>query len=629
MLSVRNRVSVACWLVAGVPIVATLVQAVLAAMGVVAVELPVLGPVARALRSLAVLNEAALIFSRSTSLVFVLFVLVAVAWAAEGVSMLHFEQRQWTYGAAGFVTLFLVLFALVYLPLLSAGVPVAQLALFALVPVLTLACTWVAPVRYDWAEDVDAAVEAILDEARQAAREARQTFDSGVETRFDESSLDTIRGAVPEAAVEAEERIESFRADCEAVLDDVESLAAGRGDRTTEQRLQAARDLRADAEALDAAAELDAVRESLGEAVASACYDRFGDLHLVSRYGDAYAVRNVPEYRELSLPSIDAGTVPVGGEHGSLADELAAAARGDASVGALATALERADDHVSALEAHLDEQEAAFAERRSAAERTVETAEEQVAALDGAVGSRLSELLLEGRYEDPDSPPGPDATVVEDHLRRGTEALHDCDFDRALELAERARETAERLVAIAEFFDGVAATVDAEGGSVPLASAVSPEFAERMRVPFEQTYGVEYAVADDRIELGYGEAVVDVDDGVDDEQGDPTEWASDDGDGETTDEVLYVLRELKSAADTSSAANTVEYQTDTLPDHIARPAVFDRLERFSSGQPDIEAVELGEDPQRGYVSITIDGDRSPQAVMDRLHERFRETAGRN
>lgn len=630
MLPVRKDVSVVCWGLGGIPIVGSLLQAILAAANTSALAVPGLAAIARALVSLSVFNSATYIFRSRSNVVFGLFVMIGVAWGAMGVAMLVAEKRQWTYAATGFVTLFLVLFLLVYLPIYTAGVPAAELVLFTLIPVVAAGANWVAALSYPWAPEVDEQMREEMSAARGTIQDTQQRFETIYDREFSSTTRNRLQRVAPDAVEQAKAESEAFRDRCQELLDEMDSIAHGRGGLSDSERHQEMQRLTAKAEQLDAEAEFEAIRERAVDALVDSCYDSFEDLHIVSKYDGSYEARNLQEYRSLSLPSIGIESAELDTAHNSVPDRIAEAATEGADLVDLARAVDTVQSHVEELESRIEREESSFADTVDEAEARLDTVREMIDDVDGQVGTRLEQLLLEGRYES-DPPPGPSVPAVREEIEAGKTALHECDFGRANDHATAAEGLATELITIVEFFDGVSSSIEGETGSIPLVDDVSPGLASAMRVPYESTYDVEYSVADGRIEFSYPD-----DDSEDaasttaasSRRDAASTTVSSTTDADNSDEVLYLLRELKQEADTSSSTDTIEYQTDGLPDYVLADPVVDRLVEFVGGQPSVESIDVDADLDPGYISVQVTSDRTPQAVVSDTLDRFQETVNR-
>lgn len=613
-----------CWVGAGLPIVATSIEAVLVLAGVETLSIPVVGAIAAALRSLVVFDVAGEVFESSPSAILLLFLLTTVAWAVEGVTVFRLREREYAYAAAGFVTLFSLLFLLAYSPVFTSDVPVVQLGGFALLAVVASGTAWGTVLVYDWDSDLDETTRRELSAARGTQREARGTFEDELEGRLDVQTRDRLRPIVPDAVDAVETRIEEFREDCDRIDREADRIEAGGSD-APRDRARAAATLRDEAEGLDPVERVDGLVGSLAERVPTAVREAFGDLHLVSRYGEAYEVRNLTDYNELRLSSVGT-TAQIGGTAHDLGERLAAVAE-NRPLQEVATAVDAARSHLESLRTHVDEQEARFADLAGDATERVEMATAEIGVVDGTPGERLQQLLIDGRYET-DPPVGPSATAVETTLSEGRDLLHDCDFPAAIDRAEAAVETAERLVATAEFFRAVDEAIAHRTGSVPIPAAAGAELATALKPAFERGRGVEYSVRGGRVRFGFDDGHRTAESDPEDPSGgdDTPDLGGSNGNGvrpeAVVDEVAYVLRELRSDADAVRSTDVVELQTADLPEQCTAPGVLENLTRFGERQHGVDSFELQPGAPPGYLELRVDDGERPDDVIDRIHERY-------
>ena len=613
MLQNRRRVSGVCWVVAGLPILASFIQAAIALGGASGSGLPVIGGLKRLFQSVAVFDAAGTVFRASSTVVLVLFLLVTVAWLAQGAGLFVLRHRVFTLGATGFVTLFLVLFELVYLPILSAGVPAGQVAGFLLVPIVASGASWAAALVYQWDITLDEETGEQLSAARADAQEALQRFNDRVDTIASETTRQSLQSFAPEAVDRFERGVDSFRDDCQSVIDRADELTDS--SMTSRERNEVASQIRSDATALAPDDRADKLQRELEQAVTDQIRDTFGDLHYVSRYGTEYELRNLRAHHEVDLPTIGGPAVQLGGTRHELDDRLVDAIN-NAGLDSVTTAIERAEAHLTEMEAMLEERESAVAAALDEADSALTVTRDHLDRLDGAARDRLTEFLLEGRTPDA-TLEVPNKPAVTGHEADAKAALHEGRFDAAQRAAEQARTEAQAVQAIAEFFaESVVTTMDYGSGSIPIPETVGTDLAAQLRVPFERTYDVEYAIAGTTLEIASsGEAT---------EGGrERTPRGSDPvTNGADPDDVLYVLRELQSAAAASSTNNTVELQTEHLPEKFVDEGILTEIQTFAERQADVVSVTVPEDPPPGFLSVEVTDGVSPRRVMDDLQNQY-------
>lgn len=630
------------WLLAGVPIVMTFLQAVFALSGSQPSDFPVLGAVVATLKSVPVLAVASTVFKQNPAVVPLLFVLVTIAWVAEGVAMFGARRRKYANRAAGFLILFFVLFMLVYLPLLDASVPLVQVVGFLLVGVIAAAASWGAVYVHDWEPDLDERTTEALAAARDQVRVARQSFEDQLEQRADQDTRDRLRTITPKTVDGVEERIEAFRAECDRIENRADEIASD-ADSSAQERTRAAKLLAEEAADLSPEDRVEAVVDTLISRLPDAIRREFDDVHLVSRYGEAYQIRNHTESNTVRLPSVET-QAQVGGDPHDLAERLVDAIE-KYPLPAVASAVADARDHLDDLSATVERHEAQFDEHVEQARDRIATVEDELDAIGGRVGDRLRELLLEGRY-DTDPPPGPSATEVESVISDGKGCLHACDFAAAREHAENAVETAGELISVAEFFRAVTETIADGGESVPLPSAVDPDLALAMRTAIEREFDVTYEVAGRRVQLSYpgegpGRQAAPATD--EDRTDSDTEWQATTQDVDTTrhedpddgrpdpativDEAVYVLNELERTAEDSISARTVEIQTDDLPEQCTESGVLATVAEFGRRQRGVESFDVPDDAPPGYLALSVADGENPASVVDRIRDRYLDSYG--
>lgn len=618
----QRRLSLGCWLVAGVPVVASFVQATIALIGVSAFDIPVIGAITTLLQSVAVLDAAGVVFRNSPGAVLALFVLVLVGWIAEGVAVFLLEHRTAGYGTAGFVTLFFALFLLVYSPLFGADVPAAELAAFVLVPVVASVASWGTVLTYEWSVTLDDETAETLTTARTRTENARTAFDRTIEERADDHVRQRVKQVAPGAVRTVEEHVAEFRDETQELLDEIETLREETGHIDSRERNQRARQLLTSANELDPEAAADRAIAAFTDALIDAIRQEFGDVHLVSTYGAAYEVRNFREYNELRVGPLGQ-TAQLGGEKHDLDDVLADAIEDGQPLPDVARATELAGEHVEELRATVDQHEAAFVEETDATESRLDRVRELVESMDGEAGKRLSEFLIDGRLNQ-DNTNVPSTVSVTEQLRTARTDLHACRFEDARRDAEEARSSAGQLVAMAEFFArSVVATVEQRVGSVPIPPDVDETLADSMRVSLEETYPVTVTVENETMTLRYENEPMDVDESSTDAG--PTKSRVLPGSGQTdadVDDVLYLLRELRDSVSRSATDNMIEFQTGSIPDQYVNESILLALESLASRRSDIDEVSVPDDAPPGYIRIVAEDSSSPRNVVESLYDEY-------
>lgn len=620
MSTVSDRGPLIAWGVAGVPLVVTLVQTLMALFGYTS-ESAGVEPVADPLLSVPVLFEAAVVFKSSSGVVMALFLLIVAAWAAQGAGMYLFEHREATYGAVGLgAVLFAALFFGVYAPLYTAGVPALQLVGFTLVPVLAAGAMVYAAYDYPWERVVEQEANADLATVEADLEETERTFDTEFDRRFPASALDTLADVAPDAVRDLRAERSDFESEATDLHDRIETC---RSLSDSEERYRRVAEVETAVDRLDASRRLDRAEGTFRDRLADRLADRYDDRTVTSTFGGVYRLENLPtEHREFDLPGVDG---PVHVNH--LGETLTDAARGDTEVGTLAEAVAAAGEAFDRLESYLDRREQPVATAVEDATDHLSTAESRLEDDRLRFAERLREVVVDGQTE---------AATGSRELRRQIEevkrTLNDCQFDEARRDAERVAEAADTLAVAVEFATTLSSTVDS-GGSLSVPAELSTELVETVATAAERGAGdVRLSVADGRVEvtrLDEPDTDADADATADDDTADDTTTATG-GDSvesavptdEVVDEVLYVLRELETAADDD---DVLQYNLEDLPEVVAVPDVLVNVRRFVRRQSDLfSRVDLQSPEPPGWLELTAADDTTVAAAVDTATERFRD-----
>jgi len=638
-----SDVSTRAWAVAGVPLLVTLAQTVLALLDWTSQDIGVNGVLAPVF-GIDVVFEAAVVFKQQPAVVVGLFLLIAAAWVVQGAAMHVVGNRDVAVAAAGFASVtYLALFFGVYSALFGRGIGAVQLGVFFLVPVAASLLLVGAAVGHDWSSTAGAAGRASgdLGDLEVAIEDAEETFDAAFEEQV--GDLDALAAVAPSGVSEAEADREAFHDRCADLRAEVEAVDGGAEDAA---RLQSeVSRLSSRVEGLEPAAEADRIAGDLRRRVESGVRTEFGGFGVTSRYGGSYTLSNLPtEYREVELPP-DGGAVHVE----DLGDVLARRLETADSLSSVAGAVSVAADHCERVESYVAEREDELAGRIDEVTGRLDTVEEQVERLpEGGVEERVRDVLVENRDGAVDG-----AAAVERDVRDAKTALHDCKFDEADRLLDDATADSRTLVTAAEFLRSLAGRLEHGGSAVDVPPAVDEAVVAAVAPAFESHYDTDVTVSEGRVEIGDGRGraggrrsgsaderagagTVD-DDGGGDERGraaagDEPE-VDPDADGkseaekrpeEVLDSALYVLRELEEQG-RESADQRVQFQTGDLPPGVGTPATLSNVERFLSHQSDLfETVTLQSTEPPAFLELVVADGVDPASALRSARERFIE-----
>lgn len=624
-----SDVSVGAWAVAGVPLLVTLVQTVLALLDWTSRDLGVNGVLAPVFE-VDVVFEAAVVFKQQPALVTVLFLLIAAAWVVQGAAMQVARNRDVAVATAGFASVtYLALFFGVYSALFGRGIGALQLVAFFSIPVVASVLLVGAAFSHDWSSDIVDRASGDLGDLEVAIEDARDTFDTAFEAEV--GDLDALSAVAPSGVSEARAEREAFHEGCDDLLSEVHSLEGT--ENATRLQSEVSR-LEARVEGLEPEAEVDRIAGDLRRRVESGIRTEFGGFGVTSRFGGSYTLSNLStEYREVELPPDD-GAVHVE----DLGDVLVRRLETDDSLSSIAAAVSTAADHCERVESFVADREADVADRVDDVLDRTDTVEEQVERLPEGVRERVRAVLVENRDEAVSG-----VAAIRRDVRDAKSALHDCKFDEADRLLDGAAERSRTLVTAAEFLRSLAGRLDHGGTAVDVPRAVDESVVEAVAPAFESHYDTDVTVSDGRVAFGDEQQSSDderaesVDSSpepepVDGEAATPAGGAADEpNDSEAEkrpedvlDSALYLLRELEEHARRVDDQR-VQFQTGDLPPGIGTPATLSNVERFLAHQSDLfEEVSLQSTETPAFLEVVVADEVRPEPALRTARERFIE-----
>lgn len=356
------------------------------------------------------------------------------------------------------------------------------------------------------------------------------------------------------------------------------------------------------------------------------------DMALSTPDGEPYEIVNLPgRYREFSLPP-SGRTVHVTEAEDAVRSQLEDGSLRDGAMAAAA-----AHDHREEIVEYVRDHEAEIVELRRNIDGVLEDVRELVDRLDGALADRVAEFVLDGRHDDVGS-----VVEIERDLSDATYLLRRCSFEDARRELQDAHEDAGDLLVTVDFLGGLVGTIEHGSGTVALPTAVSAALVSDLAPIIERQYDVGATVDGETIVITDRNAPSDRDElpeGADGtahaERGTAARASTGGSTPETetrprvtaesvADEILFVLREF----DAGTSGDTVQYQTERLPDGIAKPSVLEELAAFCRRQTDIVvAVDLQDGAPPGFLEIEFTDRTTPSGGLETIRERFVERHG--
>lgn len=626
-MRVRNNrgLALACWLVAGLPILVSSFQAMFALLGVDAQSVPVIGALKQAAASIEVFDMAGTVFRDNDTTVLALFVLTFVSWLGVGAGMLMLRDRQLTYAAAGLVTVFFALFLTVYSTLYQSGVALMQLVFFTAIPFLTVGAVWASVVTYDWEETIKQDISSVLTDVRGLVDDAESEFEERLGGEVDATTTEWLEQTAPQVASEFTQERQRFRNQCQEISRQADQIADDRTD-ASENQLREAMELKKEARSLDPTTQSEQILTALRNGLSQELGETYSEITVRSQYGREYEIRNMSDFNMISLPSIEAPPVQIGGDVHELGERLVAALDSGAPVASVVQAAHRADQHVSDLRAEISKREAEFQQRVKEANSELASAREALSRIEGDAEKRLVEMLFEKRFGDEPNPPFPTEPDLQKEIETAKRQLHQCRFDSAVRTIDGVLKDAQQVKQIAIFFsDSVVPTIEHGSGSIQIPPEVSKELIVAIKEELSYTYDAELAHNGDSLVVEDSEGwKPETDPNEPEKPAEDTEkWQSTSEQSTSSEDVMYLLRELRRIAADVETHNTLRIQLGEYHEKFSSPELIEELESFCQRQIQVESVASPAEAP-GYFELVINDEASARHVMDTLCERYRE-----
>lgn len=629
-----QRRAALAWLVGGLPIAVSSLQSISALSGNTALYwIPIIGDISEVMTSLSVVQEAARIFYSQTTIVLLLFLLIAASWAAQGMLMFTKTGRKKSYsktGSAGAVVLSGILYGFLFLGIYSAlfgtSVAITQITGFFLIPVLTTGSLGIAYNTYSWEGQRRAEAIARIKSAQRQAKSHRRQMESELEqlplTKVEEISSEAVR--------EATEVRDEFYADCDDIIDTADDSLSNSDAlevSTLENRSQS---LEQQATALDVDRTVADLEDMLRRALDNVVDERFGDVQaeFTSTYGKRFKTANLPEeIRTVSSPALDESVIISTVSKGGVAEQLHnILSHNDLPLVEAIELLDEVDSQIhEEVLATLHDIEEEFKRIEERVEENLETGERKIQGLSGHTRNALERIFIRDTENEETS----SSKDVRQKLDDACRLLHSCELDAAVSGAEEAESMSEEYVESVEFIRSVLIPgIEQERDtitSVPHPGTRDYRFfteslVESLREPIRNDFGADIQFDVDRAQVAID---YDVEGGRSEEivREEPATVGP-------RDEVKYLIREFQSSAGDGEYPGEGTISIDTLPSSVKQSNPVPEFIEFVESVDDLETEESPEVADtgdsatdgQGYLSVTAtDGgpiDRIAEGLID-------------
>jgi hypothetical protein len=616
------------WIVAGVPLLVSSLQAVARLLGTPVGTWPVLGSAAAVVHGIRIFRLMSVEFNSPSPLILLLFVLISISWVLLGLSLFQpmslfddYSRELRTGSALMSAVLYTFLFVGVYWNLWFGPVSLVERAVLSTFPLTVLAGILLV---YLW--QPTSTCEGRLNRAEQALTEKTNAFDRLTDELIREFERLDPR-VVEQVSVDPESVVEDRREERFGPVTD--SLERYRDSSLSESECKAYAEelLRTQIEPLEPDDVSASVAADLRRELASWFRETYVDVEIRSAEFDRpYVLENFGRYRTISVPRAEPSQWQHLNVNGldQIADQLSDDIGSLRDAVAVVNAVSDHFDGPDGVRRDLEDREEGFVETTDAVTNRLRSIDDRLRELPGQVGQRMVEIYRQGYLESIDhmgviaSDYGP-TNAERGKLDEAIDAHHECLFDDAVHAAEEAEEMATHLDAVVSFVEHVVYAAD-DGVSaveVPDLGHVSYSFFEPSIIENEvgsRLAGVRLLCDWERgrIEFRYDEsqeATVDVESA-----------------GEADDEipqsriengVEFVLSGLKDGEVGDRDGSLVSLRRENLPGIYSSEEIIERAAEYLRGQDDL-VTRVHDDSLPAHLEFEVDPEITFRRAMNEL-----------
>lgn len=665
----RRNASWSLWAIGGIPIILTFIQGIFAAWGTPAVDVPIIGFIASALRSYEFLDQVAIIFFNSSTLILFLFFVITAAWIGQGYALRTDQDRSIVYGTASISSVFyFLLFWGVYWPLspivANETATLPSLIFFA-IPVFSSGSV-LASARLQPA--IDSEIANILADAREELDTHQTNFEVEISDRIGTDTLDALDGSelnqlenlgldedIPSyISVDCEkdkEVLESHRDKLDEIRTDIERVA--NYSEANEETLKDAKQVRAKVQLLTAPSEIvndvesnirDKVKNNI-EAVLRSELKEYKSYH-----SDNYDVKNLPtNLQSVDLDHID-GQTTLTNSPNYFGDKL------DSHEHDILPIIKDAQlviQRIHAVNGTLSKEKKALEFIESDINDSLSVVSDQLSTVRGKESELIRKLFVDGNIAEAEIINESD---VRNLISDAYDYHYDCQFDKQAKTLLEAQLKADILISVVEFIttisNAAASSTDIREFSIPSNDTVqdpliSDTVFETLSNEFQSLFDTKLKHDSQSVKIIPSAVDVDESSDTDDEyettlsgEGDldDNQTGGEHSDsqieeeeltkGMTIDGVNTLLNHAETKAGELDRPDVVGEQTlsldpDSLPPLATESKVLAAFRRILLEDPNIESVETNKEGSQSLITITAtNSDISIVDVIRNVKEEF-------
>ena len=614
------------WIVAGIPVIAGLLQGIGAFFGFSWSEQPMVGPVVDWLHSFDPFRIASSIAVEQEALIALLFIQVGICWALFGMTLVSRVANYGEFidglrsGTAFLIALLYVnLFVGVYWDVVGE-VSSTSLVIFFSIPFLVLAAIVAAWHLYQPRgpiQDLQRARNTLEQHISNFDNERRQSIKPGLDLlsslgggerqiRGISDELDQYRNTLTDLKQDVDDELES------------PPVSAAR-----------ARKLRIQAEEMNPTDRLRDYRARITNSVVDLMKKETGNFSKTSRYGEEYSLVNHPKGPTIYLPAESANRVGKQevnlGKIGQFIDNVVNNDR--VSDDELFDLLRVLGEKYNTIASDIDEKEATFDERvQTIHSRLTEFEDALENNFAAPISNELSKIYNPSNMRDKsDNPEVLTIKATKKKIRNARDELHDCHFDAAFEILDEAEQTSGDFLLLLEDIERIESQLRQNETSARLPSpetyernVVSQGVLDELRTAIRQAYNCEVTQSNNTLELDYGD--------VPQTPPTPPRESTDDSELliEDAETVLNRIRLKTNRGNEQTDEHAVTVHEDDLTPHLRRDEVLNLVNQFLSQRPEISSSSVSDGNE--YIEIETKRGRPVDRVLEKLPSKFADWA---
>lgn len=637
----RRKKSWIMWVIGGLPIFVTFLQTPFAVAQEPAVNVPIVGSIASYLRSFAFLDRVAIIFYESSTTIAVLFIVITLAWIAQGVALTKEMDRKFVWAVAGAASIFFfVLFFGVYWsvsPFVGSDFPIAQRMAFFFIPFgasgAVLASALLNP-------DLANEIIKTLSEAEEGLKDYKRDLSTTIDNKIGKTNLKELESSeyttlqnsnteveledilsinISDATQPLEEQEDTIEK-IETTVEDVRDF-----DEATESVLESAKKVRARVRTLQSPSELikepnQQLRSQLQNAIGAILQSKLNELQ--SLYGDNYNIKNLgKELQTVDLQNLD-GSTSVTNSANYFEDLLNEDIR---DIGAIIRDFQFVIQRINDIDELIDSEHKNLQSQIDNINDSLSKYDDWLDRIDDDIRDEIENKFSEG-HGDADTVSKQD---INDKIKEAKTYHYNCQFDDQDRILERAAAEADLLIDIIEYVSTLASS--AQSGTTDRSFQI-PTYADRTRSvltgstiehmdnAFQKNYAIGLQEQNNRLRLvSAGEA----EDSTEQAE-DPsieTSNTSSTGSSQTTSmsdglitdgvntllgQIPQILEDRANERHNEVGNNHLSIISDELPSLVTNEPVLEKFESLLAADTDVKKVETQAEGEKVKIILTLE-----------------------